>query len=160
VGEDAEGKKVSSAKKTWRELYKPILDHLFASARSSGTFLTPDGAMAALKEDLATEFPSRKGAEPTKGLTVRTYLRPRMDLVAGLREAHRYAVDLFYRTYFPRKGAPRTADQDLATMLSLREQGKNYRSIALFFGLPYPESKDMIRKRIESARQRRAKKGG
>jgi hypothetical protein len=143
------------ARLLWRDLFSASLDAIYQDSAARGAFLTPDAAMAALMDDLAALFPSRKGAESEMGTTARTHLQPRMDRIAGLRDAHRYAVNLFYRTYFPRKGAPPIPEDDLAKLLDLHERGLSYGQIAQEFKLPYPQSKDMIRKRIAVAKQKK-----
>jgi len=98
------GKEVDVLKRIWRDvLYKPILDDFFANAQSIGAFLTPDAAMVALKEDL-TALVSETRSESAKASTVRPRQQPRMDLFAGLRDAHHYAVELFYKNVLSAKG--------------------------------------------------------
>jgi hypothetical protein len=135
-------------RKTWRDLHKDILDDLYREAAENDLPLLPDTAFLRLFDELERWFPSSVGQ--TQKSTATPRLRPRMGLIAGLREAHHYSVDAFYRTYFPQKGAPRITDGN--KLLDLVERGLSYRQIAQATGL----TKDAARKRIVRTRKRRA----
>lgn len=76
----------------------------------------------------------------------------RFDFDAYRREAHHYAVDQFYKTYFPRRrGAPPLPDYYLDRILRLRRKGLNYVAIAEKLCQP----KDKVRKQVEAAEKRR-----
>lgn len=133
-------------KAMWRALYRAILDTAFEDSSKSGLHMTPDQAIETLYSELAIHFPKSKLTR-TDG---RPLLQPRIDLMAGRREAHHYAVDLYYRTYFARnKGAPRVSESDNVKLLEARERGLTYRQIAEMTNL----SIEAVRKRISRARR-------
>ena len=75
----------------------------------------------------------------------------RFDFAAYRREAHHYAVDRFYKTYFSRKrGAPPLPTAYLDGILRLRFKGLNYVSIAEKLGQP----KGRMKKQLETAEKR------
>lgn len=89
--------------RTWRKLYKPLLENLFRESASKGVRLTPDVALKETEHVLESVFLSVKGestSERKKAPTIRPRLYLRFERIAFRREAHHYAVDLFYKTYF------------------------------------------------------------
>jgi len=87
----------------WRMLYKPVLDSLFSETASKGVRLTPDMAIEQMEKLFETVFlcVEQEGSSATKkGLSPSPRLYFRFGRVAFRREAHHYAVDLFYSTYF------------------------------------------------------------
>jgi hypothetical protein len=92
--------------RAWRELYKPLLDNLFRESASKGVSLTPDVALMKTEHVLESVFLSVKeggNSERKKALPIRPRLYLRFERIAFRREAHHYAVDLFYKTYFSHK---------------------------------------------------------
>jgi hypothetical protein len=139
-------------RRTWRKFYKPTLDDLFKEYESIGILLTPCMAieeMEQLFEDMSLRFEKDRRSETKKNPTAgHRYFR--FDHVAFRREAHHYAVDLFYKTYYPRSGAPRLSIEYLGTVLELRRKGLNDPQIAERLG----QSTDTIRKQIRIAKKR------
>ena len=94
----------------WRLLYKPLLDKLFSDSVSKGVRLTPDSAIERMGKVLESFFLCVKeevSSAPHEFPTPSPRLYFRFTQVPFRREAHHYAVDLFYDTYFSRKhGAP------------------------------------------------------
>ena len=101
----------------WRSLYKPVLDNLFRESLSADVCMTPDVAIKEMEKLLESVFLSVQGAGGVKRKKVPTpsaRLHFRFGSVAFRREAHHYAVDLFYNTYFSGKRATPQAELDNA----------------------------------------------
>jgi hypothetical protein len=143
-------------RRAWRKWYKPVLDDLYESYERASLFLKPDQAMEEMEEafrDMLQRVETETVAEASP------HARPtrvfRFDDSAFAREAHHYAVDLFYRTYFPRggiqrKGAPALPKDYLQWILQLKREGMNPAEIAKKLGQP----KDRMRKQVEIAEKR------
>ena len=90
----------------WRKLYKPTLDNLYRESASRRVRLTPDVALAEMEQVFQSVFQSVE-AEGNSGAkrvpAPRLGLSFQFDRIAFRREAHHYAVNLFYKTYFSRK---------------------------------------------------------
>ena len=123
------------------EISRMMLDHIYKEAAKEGEVLRPDTAierMTRLARDLTPEDPKSHSGIP---------LRPgRLNLIAARRRAHHYAVDLFYRTHFPQKGAPRIHPGEISLIRELQAKGLGYSRIGKVLSL----SKDTVRKRIQS----------
>jgi hypothetical protein len=97
----------------WRMLYKPVLDHLFRESASKRVRLTPDLAIEQMEKFFESVFlcVKEEGSSATNRVPApspRLYFR--FGHVTFRREAHHYAIDLFYDTYFPRNHeAPQAA---------------------------------------------------
>jgi hypothetical protein len=146
------GKDSATLREIWRKLYKPTLDDLFTECKALGILLTPYAAieqMELLLEGVSRRFEEEGQSEARKDPTPgRRYFR--FDQVAFRREAHHYAVDLFYRTYYPRSGAPQLPIEYLNDVLELKRKGLNDPQIAERLG----QSTDTIRKQVRIAEKR------
>jgi hypothetical protein len=92
--------------RTWRELYKPLLDEFFSEAASKGISLTPDVALKEMEQVLESVFLSIERAsksEHKKVSSIQPRLYLRLERNAFCRKAHHYAVDLFYKPYISHK---------------------------------------------------------
>jgi hypothetical protein len=142
-------------RRIWRKWYKPTLDDLFKEYESIDVLLTPEAAIEKMEELfkwVLDRSESADSSEPTSNPIGRPTFR--FDEVAMTREAHHYAVDLFYN--FPRKpgsqgkprrGAPPLPMEYLDRILQLRRKGIKPFKIAEILGQP----KDRMRKQIEIA---------
>ena len=146
------GKDSATLRQIWRKWYKPTLDDLFKECESLGILLTPYIAieqMELLLEDVSRHFEEECQSDAKKDPTPsRHYFR--FDQVAFRREAHHYAVDLFYKTYYPRSGAPQLSIEYLNDVLELKRKGLNDPQIAERLG----QSTDTIRKQVQIAEKR------
>jgi hypothetical protein len=136
------------------------IDMIFELARADGSHLTPDEAMKTLDEVL------KKWSEvlAKQDLSAHDTRRPiRIDVVASLQKIHHYAVDVYYKTYFPRRGgmegkprrgAPRLSMEYLERIRQLSRQGRNAAQIARELGQSDPGAVDRISKQIELADRR------
>lgn len=144
------GQAARELREMWRKGYRRMLDLIFEECASDGITVWPDEAMDWMEEyleKLASDGEQSKLGETMSGLASNL----RFDSAAYRREAHHYAVDLFYRTYFPRKrGAPPLPTAYLDRILQLRFKGLNYVSIAEKLGQP----KDRMKKQVEAAEKR------
>jgi KaiC/GvpD/RAD55 family RecA-like ATPase len=144
----------------WCKWYKPTLDELFKEFESAGFWLTPDAAieeMEKLFNRVLGRTEAAGGANPKNDAMQSTMFR--FDHVAMTCEAHHYAVDLFYKYYFPRtpeskgkarRGTTRLPEKYLDRILKLLRRGKNYVQIAQLLGQP----KDRMRHQVEIAEAR------
>jgi hypothetical protein len=102
-------------RRVWRSLYKPALDGLFMQAKSKGVRLTPDDAIEEMERAFKSVFlyvEDKGRSGPKKDLIPRPRLYFRFDRIDFRQEAHHYAVDLFYNTYFLRRHElPRAASK-------------------------------------------------
>jgi hypothetical protein len=151
-------------RRVWRKWYKPVLDDLYELYERASFLLKPDQAIEKMEEafrdalhrvETETVAEASPHARPTQVF--------RFDDSAFAREAHHYAVDLFYRTYFPRspegksrKGAPQLPTEYLDRILQLKRLGMNYVEIAKKLGQP----KDRMRHQVKIAEKRRPKQLG
>jgi hypothetical protein len=118
----------------WRKRYRFTLDAIFEEYSSVGMMVAPDEAMD-LMHDLLRDWVSRDASEASKA-TSRPATLVRFDSDAFSREAHHYAVDLFYKTYFPRgRGTPPLPDSYLNGILKLRREGLSHLAIANRLGI-------------------------
>jgi hypothetical protein len=149
-------------RRIWRKWYKLTLDSLFSEFESKEFLLTPDVAIE--KMELAfRRILSDSGSEAQPDSSSRPGQPFRFDETAFTREAHHYAVDLFYRTYFPReaggerksrKGAPQLSIEYLDRVLKLSDEGLEPHEIAERLGQSDPQARDRIRKQILAGRKR------
>ena len=106
------GKAFDILRRIWRKLYKPTLDDLFRESASRKVLLKPDVALTEMEHIFKSVFQNveAEGRSAKKVPAPRVGLYLRSDRIAFRREAHHYAVNLFYKTYFSRKqGASRAA---------------------------------------------------
>jgi len=90
----------------WRELYKPTLEELYREAKSKGLLLTPDVAIEEMEQVFKSVFlyvEDKGSTGPKKDAAPGRRMYFRFDRIAFRQEAHHYAVDLFYNTYYSRK---------------------------------------------------------
>ena len=144
------GQTAKELRATWRRHYKRLLDLIFEECASQNITATPDDAMNLMGELTESLFKailqSKQDGDASGADSVL-----RFDYDAYCREAHHYAVDRFYKTYFPRKrGAPPLPKAYLDQILQLRFKGRNYVSIAEKLGQP----KDKMRKQVKAAERR------
>jgi hypothetical protein len=136
------------------DISKLILEGLFKKAKAEGVRLWPDEAMLELTRLLKK---AAKNNPPSTNIEDK-----RIDLIAYWRDLHIYAVKLHYRTYHPRKGAPRISAEHGNKLLEMYEkEGMSYKDIALSLEPHLKTADDIergegkIRKRIQSAKKRR-----
>ncbi len=144
----------------WRKWYKPALDALFKEFESAGIRLTPDAAIEEMEGLFKSVLDRSESASESElkdnALNKMTF---RFDDVAMTCEAHHYAVDLFYKYYFPRipgstgkarRGGTRLSETYLDEILKLHRQRKNPAQIAHLLGQPT----DRVRHQVKIAEQR------
>jgi hypothetical protein len=150
-------------KAKWSDSFDQFLEEIFVVARTNGFRLTPDQAMAELDEALASILATPDTPEKDRGLTARPRLAVRIDIVALRCKVHHFAVDLFYKTYFPRRsgtegksrrGAPPLSTEYLGHVLMLSDRGLKPFEIAGKLGQSDPRGKDRVRKQIAAAKKR------
>jgi hypothetical protein len=158
VGEFLASSKMVKTK--FRFIFKRFLDEMFEVAITAESRLTPDAAMRELDDVLESVL---EAMDKTKTATVRPSRPLRIDVVAARQKIHHYAVDLFYRTYFPRKagmeGQPRRGATGLPLeyldqVLKLSREGKNPAQIATLLGQVGPGAAGRISKQIRLAEKR------
>jgi len=137
-------------RKMWRNRYRDLLDSIFDECASHKIIIGPDDAM-----DWMEDFLQKLASDDEQLQLDETVSRPvsnlRFDVPAYRREAHHYAVDRFYKTYFPRKrGAPPLPEAYVDRILQLRFQKLNYISIAERLGEP----KGRVKKQVRAAEKR------
>ena len=150
-GEVAVIKEGLALRRMWRELYRDALNCIFEESASREIVIGPDIAVALMEEEAAKAFVDRPPQSTgTRAFPSSTHMF-RFDFDAYRREAHHYAVDKFYKTYFPRKrGAPRLPDSHLDWILAQRRKGLNDVAIAGKLGL----RKDTAKYRVAVAEKR------
>ena len=144
------GQVAKDLRKRWREQYTRFLDMVFDTAASEKTFIRPDEAMDCLEKFLAWDG-ERRHCKSGKDTSDDPPVVARFNLSAFFRDAHHYAVDRFYKTYFPRKrGGEPLPDSYVDRILQLRRKGLNYVAIAEKLGVP----KERMRKQVGTAEKR------
>jgi hypothetical protein len=132
-----------------------MLDYLFTEAKRDHILLKPDEAI----EDMETVISALSKADEreTASESILNSFR-RMNTTAMLRDAHHYAVDLFYNTYYPTSGAPPLSLDYLDVLLKLKKKGLNNQQIARRLGAKTDaEAKqiaDRIRKELAGSEKR------
>jgi len=142
------GQMSKQLRKMWRQRYTEVLDLIFKEFASQEIEIEPDDAMD-LMEDLLREWcgDPRSGPDDTS----RTPVVFRFSASAYRRDAHHYAVDRFYGTYFPRKrGAEPLPKYHLDRILALRRKGWTAVAIAKELGL----RNDTAKYQVEAAEKR------
>jgi len=148
--EVAVGQAAKELRQTWRKRYTQVLDMIFEAFASEKIIVEPDEAMDCMEELLERWVSDSQQAKPGEG-TSRPSSDFRFNFAAYRREAHHYAVDRFYKTYFPRgRGGEPLSTSYLDSILRLRFKGLNYVAIAEKLGVP----KDRMRKQVEAAEKR------
>jgi hypothetical protein len=144
-------------RRIWRKWYRPALEDIFKDFESAGFALTPVDAIDEMFEmfkSVVTRGKSAGGSEPIDNALGKVMFR--FDDIAMTREAHHYAVGLFYKYYFPRtveskgksrRGAPTLPMEHLDEILTLRRKGLNPAQIGKILGQPT----DRMRHRVKIA---------
>ena len=144
------GQTAKELREMWRKLYAHVLDSIFEECASNEITVGPDKAMDWMEgcfEKMASDGKQSSLDETISGSASNL----RFDFAAYRRDAHHYAVDRFYKTYFPRKrGAPPLPDFYFDPILRLRAKGMNSAAIADKLGQP----KDRMRKQVAIAEKR------
>lgn len=148
------------ARDMWRKWYRATLQEIYKVHSESRLLITPDMAMEQLHSVLRDVFLALKNQEEENSVDnakeAPRFVPPQFDFDAFEREAHRHAVDLYYRTYFPKsKGAPRLHENALEPLREMQREGFGYKKIADALGL----TKDIVRDRL-TGRKRRKEIGG
>jgi hypothetical protein len=132
---------------------KMFLESIYDKAVAEGRTLFPDGA---IKEWVEFHKNAAKVEQEKIHISVIEKELQRFDEIAMLHKLHRYAVDLFYKHYFPRKsGAPPLSKPYLAYLRFLDDLGFSNRQLALQEnpqlekGLQTSQAKDKMRKRVK-----------
>jgi hypothetical protein len=144
------GQTAKELRALWRKRYTELLDSIFKECASHELTIGPYDALDLMEECLKRlAFDGKQSNLHETRPGSRSNLR--FDFVAYRREAHHYAVEQFYKTYFPRKrGAPMLPTAHIDRILALRFKGLNYVAIAERLGQP----KDRVRKQVEAAEKR------
>ncbi len=124
------GQAAKELREMWRKRYRQVLDMIFEGCASEEITLEPDEAMEWMEElfdrlvsDSRQDKPKEDASGPVAVL--------RFNYDAYRREAHHYAVDRFYKTYFPRKrGGEPLPISYLDRILELSRKGMNTAQIA------------------------------
>jgi hypothetical protein len=144
----------------YSSMFKLAIEELFHDAGKAGFRVTPDEVMDLIDQTLQEFFD--RSVEPEIGAT-RVGRPPRIDVVAARQKIHLYAVNVYYRTYFPRKagmegkqrrGAPRLSEEYLERIRQLSKKGWNPAQIATELGQSDPGAVDRISKQMEIADER------
>jgi hypothetical protein len=144
------GQTAKALRELWRKRYEFILDVIFEEYAAEDITLLPDEAMASLERVLEKLVNDTEQSTPNVGVP-RSVDVLRFNRAAYRREAHHYAVDRFYKTYFPRKrGGEPLPEAYLDRILGFRFKGLNYVAIAKELGQP----RDRVRKQVEAAEKR------
>ena len=144
------GQTAKELREAWRKRYRFVLDSIFEEWASCEITLGPDEAMAWMEELIERLVSDSQQSKPDEGASGPVAVL-RFNFAAYRREAHHYAVDRFYKTYFPRKrGGEPLPTSYLDRILRLRFKKLNYVAIAESLGQP----KDRVRKQVEAAEKR------
>jgi len=144
------GQTAKELREMWRKRYTHLLNSIFEECASNGITVGPDEAMDWMEGCLKKLVSDGKQSslDETMPAPVSSL---RFDFAAYRRDAHHYAVDQFYKTYFPRgRGTPPLPDSYFDPILRLRFKGWNYVAIADELGLP----KEKMRKQVPIAEKR------
>jgi hypothetical protein len=114
----------------WRKRYKHLLDSIFEECASHEITVGPDEAMDWMEELLERLVSDSRQDKPEEDASGPVAVL-RFNFAAYRREAHHYAVDRFYKTYFPRKrGGEPLSISYLDRILELSRKGMNPARIA------------------------------
>lgn len=133
-------KSLAALSRMWRTFYKPMLDNLFRESKSAGVRLMPDVAIDEMEQAFRSLFFS---VDEASADTLKNAPRPsrrlyfRFDRTSFRREAHHYAVDCFYDTYFPSKHASTRAHAKIV--------GGGHKRLSIKRGAPLLSQPQMIR---------------
>jgi hypothetical protein len=147
---------VPSAREFSKKLTRSLLKGIYEEAASNRRILTPDAAIEKMHELIAQLSGGTDGTRESRSFPTEL---ARFDVAQWEREAHHYAVDLFYAATRPRKGAPPLQSAYLSQLLALRAEGLPPRRIAIRLGLGSShESTDRVRKQLRIAQAKGGKK--
>lgn len=139
-----------------RKLTRSLLKRIYEKAASGEVVPTPDAALARMHEQIERLSGGTGAARESESFPAEL---ARLDFRQLECEAHHYAVDLFYATLRPRKGAPPLRPEYLNQLLALRSEGLSPRKIAIRLGLgPSLESADRVRHQLRIAQGKSGKK--
>jgi hypothetical protein len=143
------GQTAKQLREMWRKRYTQVLDQIFEAFASQEIRIGPDAALEEM-ENFLERLCNQSRQDESKDASSATAVI-RFNFAAYRREAHHYAVDRFYRTYFPQKrGAPPLPEYHLDRILALRRKGKTPLAIADKMGL----RKDTAKYQVEAAEKR------
>jgi hypothetical protein len=135
---------------------RTLLKKAFEEASHNNQVLTPDRAIEKMHEGIRRLAGPQEEVAEVQGVPADFR---RLNLVRLERDAHHYAVDLYYDNFSPRKGAPSLRPEYRAHLLNLRSQGLSVRQIAIKVGLgSSKESQDRVSKQLRIAKAKLGKK--
>ena len=144
------GQAARKLREMWRKRYTQLLDWTFEEYASREIMLRPDQAMDCMEDVLERWLSESKQSKLDEDASHEAPLF-RFNYAAYRREAYHYAVDRFYKTYFPRKrGGEPLPTSYLERILKLRREGKNPAQIATLM----KQRKDTMGKQIAVAERR------
>ena len=150
------GTLVLSAREFSKELTRSLLKGIYEDAARDNRIPTPDVAMEMMRKLIAQLTGGTDGTREQESFPADL---ARFNFAQLEREAHHYAVDLFYAAVRPRRGAPRLQPGYLNQLLALRTEGLSPRKIAIRLGLGSShESEDRVRKQLRIAQGKGGKK--
>lgn len=136
-------------------LCKKLLEIIYSEAKSSGKYLEPDDAMRELTKRIQKLAENQNLAAEIED--------KQMDVIAYWHKIHTHAVNLHYRTYSPRKGAPPLSKRHDNKLLEMYDkEGLTFKQIAIKLepDLKTPEeiktAEDKYRKRYQAAKRRKS----
>jgi len=144
-----------------RKFNEGLIDAIYQKAIENGETLWPDDVLKRLIDLYKNMY--KEGAKEDRITRLGIQVRVREDTT--FYEAHKYALESFYKHYAERKkGAPELNDEYLSYILHLHESGMNYEEIVLAVEpeldtpLKKKQAREKIRKQITEAKKRNLKK--
>jgi hypothetical protein len=133
-----------------------LLEGIYEKAACDGQIPTPDAAIAKMHEQIAQLSGSSEGKRESESFPAEL---SRFDIGKWEREAHHYAVDLYYAAVRPRRGAPPLLPGYLNQLLALHADRLSPSRIAIKLGLGSShQAADRVRKQIQKALGKSGKK--
>jgi hypothetical protein len=153
---DRKGTFAPTAREFSKKLTRSLLKGIYEKAAGDGRIPTPDAAIEKMHELIEQLSGSTDGPRASESFPTEL---ARFDFAQLEREAHHYAVDLFYAAVRPRKGAPPLHAAYRNQLLALRAEGLSPRKIAIKLGIDSShESVDRVRKQLRIAQGKGGKK--
>ena len=147
---------VPSAREFSRKLMRSLLKGIYERAARSSRIPTPDAAIEKMHELIVQLSGGKDGTRASESFPAEL---ARIDVGNLEREAHHYAVDLYYAAARPRRGAPPLQPPYLNHLLALRAEGLSPRKIAIRLGFGSShDGEDRVRKQLRIAQGKGGKK--
>lgn len=140
-----------SEERPFLEIAKMRLVDIFAEAKNAGESLSAEMALSRMWEQLRSVLPNPSQVSESAKRATRRSLKSD---VARLKELHHFAVDEFYKTYFPEESGPGRGRLPAEDRLEAKQMHENLQSWPRTAETLEPEPKPTVKHPADKFRKR------